>query len=103
MDVAEFGTKKDVERLLGITPRALQYWRIGGRDRGRKILPVLSEGIHWYRLNPTRTLYNIPLMRDFIANRGNPEAHQRAIAAYFASLPSAKAASDAGKEQKVAA
>ena len=56
----------------------------GNRLSGKWIL-----GVHWVRITPKSVLYNLPLIMDWIANRSNPTAHQRAIDAYLASLPSA--------------
>lgn len=97
-----FADKNTVNELLGIRPGTLKTWRLGRTDTGAE--PVLREGIHWIRQSPRHTLYNIDLLRDFIANRANPEAHERAIAAYLESLPSSQAVSKAeGRSRRKAA
>lgn len=47
-------------------------------------------GIHWQRLSHHQILYNLPLILDWVANRGSPELHERAIRAYLAALPSSQ-------------
>ncbi len=46
------------------------------------------EGIHFQYLNTRTIRYNSLLITDWMANISSPEAHQRAIQAYLASLPS---------------
>lgn len=80
-------SKRDIHAELGISSSCLKYWRLG-RD-GQP--PKLTEGVHWLRVGPRKTLYNLELLRDFLHNQDNPDAHQRAITAYLESLPSSKA------------
>lgn len=89
MSVPQFADKNTIAQLLGIRPGTLKTWRLGRIDTGVK--PVISEGVHWIRQSSRHTLYNVDLLRDFIANRANPEAHARAITAYLESLPSSQA------------
>jgi tRNA(His) 5'-end guanylyltransferase len=51
--------------------RALGYW---------------IEGIHWVKLNSRCVRYNVDLIQDWLQNRTDPAAHQKAIANYQASL-----------------
>ena len=44
------------------------------------------EGVHWVRLTAKTIRYNWPLIRDWLHNQEDPEAHQRAIANYQAQL-----------------
>jgi hypothetical protein len=52
------------------------------------------EGIHFVKLGDGRTskcLYNLPLLLDWLTHhRTNPSAHEKAIATYLNSLPSAQ-------------
>jgi hypothetical protein len=49
----------------------------------------LRQGIHFVTLpGATKILWNIPMMRDWLANGGNSPSHQRAIEKYLKSLPS---------------
>jgi hypothetical protein len=93
-----FADKQAIFQILGIRNGTLKTWRIGRPDAG--IAPVLREGIHWIRQSSRHTLYNVPLLRDFIANRANPEAHERAIAAYLASLPSSQSTPQAQRRSR---
>jgi hypothetical protein len=61
----------------GLSRTTLKRYRLQG---------VWQEGIHWQRLNSRSVLYNKPLVMDWIANRTNPQAHQRAIENYLSSL-----------------
>lgn len=45
------------------------------------------QGAHYFG-EGAATRYNISLICDWLANRSNPAAHQRAIANFLASLPS---------------
>jgi hypothetical protein len=67
-----------------------QDWRNKGK---------LLEGVHWVRVGRTSILYNLPLLEDYIANLGDPAAHQRAIDNYLASLPS-NAPAKSGRKRK---
>jgi hypothetical protein len=95
-----FADKQAVEKILGIRNGTLKNWRIGRPDAG--VSPVLQEGIHWVRQSSRHTLYNVDLLRDFIANRASPEAHERAIAAYLESLPSSQAGGQTRKRRRAA-
>ena len=67
-----------------------------------KVLPIIAsiqtpsgkliEGVHWIRVGNTQRVvrYNQSLLIDFLQNQQNPLAHERAIEAYLASLPSHK-------------
>ena len=75
----------EICQQLGISYSSLKRWRKTG---------AISEGIHW-TYNPTtktRILWNLDLMRDFMANGANSPAHARSIERYIASLPSSKSA-----------
>ncbi len=85
-----FADKHAVSNLLGVRPGTLKNWRLGRPGAG--IAPVLIEGIHWVRQSSRHTLYNVDLLRDFIATRENPDVHELAISNYLASLPSSNAA-----------
>ncbi len=93
-----FADKNTVRDLLGVRNGTLKTWRIGRADLG--VAPVLREGIHWIRQSPRMTLYNVDLLRDFIANRGNPTAHDRAIANYLSSLPSSQVVPAPGRSRR---
>jgi hypothetical protein len=72
-------------QMLGISYSTLKRWKKTG---------AIIEGIHYQFLPGSRTnmLYNLDLLRDFIACGGNSIAHQRSIESYLNSLPSTKAA-----------
>jgi hypothetical protein len=84
--VLAFVSKRSAIELLGISDSTLKVWRLGKGDRP----PKLTEGVHWIRYSEKAILYNSALLEDFIVNIANPEAHERAIANYLASLPSNK-------------
>lgn len=48
----------------------------------------LVEGVHFVRYGTHCVRYNSELLKDYAATRFDPEAHNRAIASYLASLPS---------------
>lgn len=83
--------KSRIREELGISPSTLKNWRLGRLHEGRYLEAKLTEGVHWVRMGKRKTLYNLELLRDFLHNQDNPDAHQRAITAYLASLPSSKA------------
>jgi hypothetical protein len=62
----------EICKQLGISYSTLKRWRKTG---------AILEGIHW-TYNPTtktRILWNLDLMRDFMANGANSPAHVRSI------------------------
>ena len=72
-----FVGKREAERLTGLSYETLKKYRLSG---------LLLEGIHWIKLNSRVVRYNALLLLDWIQNRNDPQAHQRAIDAYQASL-----------------
>ena len=79
----KFITKRQAEELTGFSCETLKKWRLSGK---------LIEGVHWIRVGNTQRVvrYNQSLLIDFLQNQQNPLAHERAIEAYLASLPSHK-------------
>lgn len=45
-------------------------------------------GIHYFRLSPTRILYNLDLIQDWICNCHQPHLQENAIENFLSSLPS---------------
>ncbi|MEM6432604.1 MAG: hypothetical protein AAF773_01910 [Cyanobacteria bacterium P01_D01_bin.115] len=64
-------------RCLNLSSTTLKKYRLQG---------LLVEGIHWVRVNSRCTRYNLELIQDWLHNRQDPAAHQRAIEIYQASL-----------------
>ena len=77
-DLAFWINKHSASVLLDISIRTLKTYRI----------LYWQSGIHYQYLNTRTIRYNRELLIDWLANRSCPEAHQRAIEAYLASLPS---------------
>jgi CHAD domain-containing protein len=48
------------------------------------------EGIHWVKLNSRTVRYNLPMLKDLLANQGSLVTHQRAIETYLGSLLSSQ-------------
>jgi hypothetical protein len=74
-----FVGKREAEQLTGLSHETLKKLRLNGK---------LMEGADWVRQSSRSVLYNAPLLLDFIQNRCDQTAHQRAIENYLASLPS---------------
>jgi hypothetical protein len=72
-----FVKKREISRLTGLSGDTLKKYRLSG---------VLSEDIHWVRVNAKLVLYNVPLILDWLQNINDPIAHQRAIESYLATL-----------------
>jgi hypothetical protein len=68
-----FVSKKQVSAYLSLSGTTLKNYRLQG---------VWIEGIHWVRVNDRCVRYNLELIKDWMHNRHDPEAHARAIAAY---------------------
>lgn len=77
-DPTRFGTKHAAAKLLGLSSETLKKYRL--RDK------ILVEGIHWIKLNSRTIRYNLSLLADWLQNRHNPAAHQRAIEQYLSTL-----------------
>ncbi|WP_228040979.1 hypothetical protein [Nodosilinea sp. LEGE 07088] len=54
--------------------------------RRYRVQGLLIEGVHWVRVNSRCIRYNLELIKDWLHNRHDPAAHQRAIEIYQASL-----------------
>ncbi len=74
-----FVGKREAEQLTGLSHETLKKLRLNGK---------LMEGADWVRQSSRSVLYNAPLLLDFLQNRNDRAAHQRAIENYLASLPS---------------
>ncbi|WP_013320680.1 helix-turn-helix transcriptional regulator [Gloeothece verrucosa] len=72
-----FVGKQEVSQHLKLSATTLKRYRLQG---------LLVEGIHWVRLNSRCIRYNLDLLQDWLQNRDDPIAHQRAIEIYQASL-----------------
>jgi hypothetical protein len=72
--------KHDAAEILGISPETLKKYRL---QEGS----TLIEGIHYYVWNSRVIKYNALLLADWGLHRNNPEAHQKAVEAYLATLP----------------
>ncbi|NEQ46924.1 MAG: hypothetical protein F6K00_26630 [Leptolyngbya sp. SIOISBB] len=75
--MAQFVSKQEALRCLNLSSTTLKKYRLQG---------LLVEGIHWVRVNSRCTRYNLELIQDWLHNRHDPAAHQRAIEIYQASL-----------------
>ena len=75
----EFVDKWEASRLTSLSPETLKKYRLK---------KVLIEDIHWVRINSKALRYNAPMLLDWLRHQGDPQAHQKTIEAYLASLPS---------------
>jgi hypothetical protein len=75
--VTRFVGKGEATRCLNVSDTTLKRYRLQG---------LLMEGVHWVRLNSRCIRYNLDLLQDWVQNRDNPLAHQRAIDIYKAGL-----------------
>lgn len=71
-------------KILGLSVHTLKKLR---SEKARKV-DRLIEGVHFVRYGTHCVRYNSELLKDYAATRFDPEAHNRAIASYLASLPS---------------
>jgi tRNA(His) 5'-end guanylyltransferase len=72
-----FVSKQQASQFLTLSGETMRRYRVQGE---------WIEGVHWVRVNCRCVRYNLDLLEDWLHNRSNPSAHQRAIAAYQASL-----------------
>jgi CHAD domain-containing protein len=73
----QFADKKLACQRLQLSGTTLKRYRTEG---------LWIEGIHWVRLNSRCIRYNLELLQDWLHNRHDPRAHQRAIDAYRSHL-----------------
>lgn len=71
-----FVGKQEISQELGLSSETLKRYRLQGK---------WIEGVHWIRVNCRCVLYNQELIQDWLHNRNNPNAHQRAIEIYQSS------------------
>ena len=69
--------KTDMAAKIGRSPHTLRRYRENG---------TWLEGIHYSKLTQNSVVYNEFLILDWVANRNNPSAHQRAIKQYLIAL-----------------
>ncbi len=68
-----FVNKRTASERLNLSDSTLKKYRLHGD---------WIEGIHWVRINSRCVRYNLALIEDWLHNRGNPNAHQKAIQTY---------------------
>ena len=76
-----FVDKHSAAKITGLSAKTLKRARLSGN---------LIEGIHFVKLNSRTVRYNDQLLQDWMQNRHDGLAHQRAIEIYQASLLSNK-------------
>ncbi len=72
-----FVDKHTAAKITGLSSETLKRERLAGS---------LKEGIHYVKLNSRTIRYNGDLLHDWMQNRHDERAHQRAIEIYQASL-----------------
>ncbi|WP_013320998.1 helix-turn-helix transcriptional regulator [Gloeothece verrucosa] len=75
--MTHFINKQEASRCLQISATTLKRYRLQG---------ILIEGVHWVRLNSRCIRYNLELIQNWVQNRHDPVAHQKAIENYQATL-----------------
>jgi tRNA(His) 5'-end guanylyltransferase len=75
--MVQFVSKQEATQSLKLSGTTLRRYRVQG---------LLIEGVHWVRVNSRCIRYNLELIKDWLHNRHDPAAHQRAIENYQASL-----------------
>lgn len=75
--MTHFASKQQTTQYLQLSGTTLKRYRLQG---------LLIEDIHWIRLNSRCIRYNLDLIQDWLHNRHDPIAHQRAIEVYQANL-----------------
>jgi hypothetical protein len=76
--------KHEAAAILGVSTETLKRYRLQ-KDS------TLLKGIHYFVWNSRVVRYNPVLLADWGMNRDAPQAHQKAIEAFLASLPSNQA------------
>jgi hypothetical protein len=74
-----FVNKHVLSEAIGLSHHTFKKYRLSN---------TWVEGIHWQRVNSKCVLYNLTLIQDWLANRSQPDVHNRAIESYLRSLPS---------------
>jgi len=75
--MVQFVSKQEATQSLKLSGTTLRRYRVQG---------LLIEGVHWVRVNSRCIRYNLELIKDWLHNRHDPAAHQRAIEIYQAGL-----------------
>jgi hypothetical protein len=86
-------TAKPLALTLHVSISSLARWR-----RTKQ----LEEGVHYFKTSPTSILYNVELIYDWLANKHQPELHERAIENFLAALPSSQPKPDRKPNKKAA-
>ncbi|MBE9140374.1 hypothetical protein IQ254_24770 [Nodosilinea sp. LEGE 07088] len=68
-----FVNKRQASECLSLSGSTLKKYRLNGE---------WIEGVHWVRINSRCVRYNLDLLKDWVQNRGNPNAHLKAIQTY---------------------
>jgi hypothetical protein len=91
-----------------------QFWRRGKKSALAQVVPygkskiqslikqgVWREGLHFVTDDAGDRLYNLDLIADWVANLGDPIAHNRACEMYLASLRSNQSTGRKTSQRKV--
>jgi hypothetical protein len=70
-----FVKRQEISNLTGLSGETLKKYRLSG---------MLSEDVHWVRINSRLILYNVPLVLDWLQNFNHPHLHEKAIASHQA-------------------
>ncbi|MGB3312579.1 MAG: hypothetical protein WBG32_00870 [Nodosilinea sp.] len=84
-DRCQLLTRRAAQANLGVGQTTLKVWRLGDRRQG--VEPRLLQGVHWFQPSHGLILYNVTMIRDWLAN---PDTHHRAVEAFLASQPSSQ-------------
>ncbi len=60
----QFVGKREISKLTGLSGDILKKYRLKG---------LLSENIHWIRINAKVVRYNVPLVKDWLQNINDPQ------------------------------
>ncbi|MBC7515533.1 MAG: excisionase family protein [Alkalinema sp. FL-bin-369] len=72
-------TARELALQIKISTRTMHRLRSSG---------AWEEGIHYFKISPSKILYNLDLINDWIANLHQLELHEAAIANFLSALPS---------------
>jgi hypothetical protein len=79
--MTQFVSKQELSQHLKLSDTTLKRYRLSG---------IWIEGVHWIRVNSRCTRYNLDLIDDWMNNKSDPGAHQRAIESQRAALLSSQ-------------
>lgn len=80
--------KRHLAKAISLSPESFKIFRLGRKGQNGKpdVTPVWTEGIDFQKVGSRKVLYNLALIKNWVATRHSPYEHDLAIEQYLKNL-----------------